>query len=256
MTFHKKRLAPLRYLSFGIMGLCLGLCACMGPERSGFEVGHAGAIKHFMHQGDISAQADLLDFSGRPHFYALGALEGLQGEILVQNSRPIISYADEDRVRTDTSFNHRAALLVYAFVPGWEEWPLPDSVRTVAQLEGFLQAFLSRRGFASDQVVPFRLEGPVQQLDWHVIRWPSGDSVHTHAKHRRHSLRGRLSAQPVSILGFYATQHQGIFTHKNRFLHMHVSDRAGRVAGHVEDGILRDGMRLFIPSSRGGKRAY
>lgn len=69
-----------------------------------------------MHKGDISAQADLTDFKNTQHFYALGAMENLKGEILILDSKPFISSVQDQELAISNSFDHKAALLVYASV--------------------------------------------------------------------------------------------------------------------------------------------
>ena len=77
---------------FWLSGLLLAACSGADTQQEGgYQMGHAGAIKNFMHQGDVSAKAGLAQFKERPHFYGLGALAGLQGEILVWDGQPIVS---------------------------------------------------------------------------------------------------------------------------------------------------------------------
>ena len=57
-------------------------------ETNKFKVEYNGALKNMMHKGDVSAKADLKDFETSEHFYALGALENLKGEIQIFDSKP------------------------------------------------------------------------------------------------------------------------------------------------------------------------
>ena len=50
-----------------------------------------GALKNFMHNGDVSAKFDLRELEGREHYYGIGALENLKGEIMIINGEPYIS---------------------------------------------------------------------------------------------------------------------------------------------------------------------
>jgi len=59
--------------------------SCGSPQNDDdiFKVEYKGALKNMMLKGDISAKADLSDFIARNHFYALGAIENLKGEIQI-----------------------------------------------------------------------------------------------------------------------------------------------------------------------------
>ena len=91
---------------------CAVLVACSSaqePQAESFKVEYAGALMNVMHKGDISAKDDLRDLSSQKHLFALGAVEDLQGEILVLDGKPIISYVEVNEngvkhLKIDNSF--------------------------------------------------------------------------------------------------------------------------------------------------------
>jgi len=220
--------------------------SCTG-DNPDFKVEHTGALKTMMHEGDLSATADLASFHDTEHLYGLGALENLKGEILVLAGQPTISTVADEQVRIDNSLNHRAALFVFASVSTWHPVPVPDTIRTVETLERFIMTAAGAASINTAEPFPFLLSGPADTLDWHVIDWAEGDSVHTHEKHRNSGLRGTLTGNNIEVLGFYSSHHHGVFTHRSTDVHMHAVAEDLAVAGHVDRLIPGAGMVLKLP---------
>ena len=55
-----------------------------------------------------------------------------------------------------------------------------------------------------------------------------------------------LTNENVEIVGFYSTKHQGIFTHHDSFLHMHLITTDEQKMGHLDAVQLKE-MKLFLP---------
>ncbi|MBC8183784.1 hypothetical protein H8E88_22050 [candidate division KSB1 bacterium] len=91
-----------------------------------------------MHKGDISSKADLSDFKETNHFYALGAIEKLKGEIQIFDSKPFNTIVVDSNLIFDKSFSKKATLLVYTSVDKWETTKIPDNVATYALFEKYL----------------------------------------------------------------------------------------------------------------------
>ena len=221
-------------------------CTSERGENQTIEVKHAGALKNFMHKGDISAKVDLRDLEITENLYALGALESLKGEIMILNSQPLISRVKNDKVEITDSFQNKAALLVYATVKDWKSHELP-SLSDQKELEEFIAKTANEAGMDMGKPFPFILEGKPESLRWHVIDWPEGDTVHTHKKHIESGLNGTLIKPQVEILGFYSNKHHAVFTHHTTNMHLHFKTDDGKLAGHI-DGINPGGdLNLKLP---------
>ena len=202
-----------------------------------------------MHKGDISAQADLADFQNTAHFYALGAVEKLKGEILILDSKPFISSVQDQELAISNRYDHQATLLVYASVDAWSSFEVPDSVSTYEELEQYIEQVAAKNGINTNEPFPFLLSGGVESCDWHVIDWPEGDTEHSHQKHIQSGLNGTITDQKVEILGFYSNSHHAIFTHHSTNMHLHVKTVDNNIIGHVDGMTLGQGMRVNVPSS-------
>jgi len=227
----------------------MGLLSCRNsPEQpASFQVEYAGALKNIMHKGDLSAQADLMDLQQIEHVYGLGAVEHLNGEILILDGRPLISTVRDGQLIIRETFELGAALLVYASVAKWRSFRVPDSVDTYSRLQAYIGKAALEGGISLDEPFPFCLEGGMQKMDWHVIEWPAGETEHTHEKHKTSGPHGTLIEPTVEILGFFSRHHQGVFTHHSTYLHMHFITKDRDLAGHVDDLVPKPGLVLKLP---------
>ena len=216
-------------------------------DTDNFKVEYKGALKSIMQKGDISAKADLSDFKETTHFYALGAIENLKGEIQILDSKPFNTTVVDSNLTFDYSFSKKATLLVYASVDKWKTINIPDNVSTSEQFEKYIEQAAKKNQINIDEPFPFLIEGIVKSFDWHVIDWKDGDMEHTHEKHKTSGLYGTINNRQVEMLGFYSNAHHAIFTHHTTNMHIHVKTADNKVAGHVDGLTLGKGMTLKLP---------
>ncbi|MFK8011290.1 MAG: acetolactate decarboxylase [Marinicellaceae bacterium] len=217
------------------------------PQANEFQVEYSGALKNMMHKGDITAKADLKDFEGFKHFYALGAFENLKGEIQIFDSKPFNTQVNQNSLEFDKTYNKKATLLVYARVNKWQSLNIPDHVVTKPQLEKFIEQKAKQKHINIDEPFPFLIEGTIRSFDWHVINWKQGDTDHSHKKHINSGLNGTIENTEVELLGFYSNSHHAVFTHHSTNVHIHVKTADNKIAGHVDDLKLAEGMVLKLP---------
>ena len=224
-------------------------CQPQPALESHFELGWHGALRSIMHEGDLSGQVAVDSLLASPHVYALGAMEGLKGELLIWDGSPVIAQVKDSSLQLSPAAGGKAALAVYASIPRWGKViPIPYNVRTYEALENFIQNAARKEKLDVEKPFPFLIEATVDKLDYHIIDWPEGDTVHTHEKHIQAGIRGALSAAPVKILGFYSAHHHGIFTHHSTNMHLHFMGAEAPIAGHVDSLIIKRGMGgLFLP---------
>lgn len=230
--------------------IALSICFCNSTWAADIEVGHAGALRNFMHKGDLSAKFSLLELKGKDHVYALGAVENLKGEIQIFDGRPAVTFAKNGEVVIDNTFEKNAALIVYTQVAAWQDVSIPADTVTRSQLQNYLKKAASDRGLNIEKPVPFLITGKTKFIDWHVIDWDPADKEHTHAKHINSGPHGRIEKADVLILGFYSNRHRAIFTHHSSDLHMHFNTKNNTLAGHIDDLELGREMVLRLPQAK------
>ncbi len=237
----------LKYILIFLITISITSCKTETKEVNTFKVDYKGALKTIMHKADVSAKANLKDFENTEHFYALGALENLKGEIQIFNSKPFNTMVIDSTLSFDNSFNKKATLLVYASVPKWKSITIPDTIITYKALETYIDKTAKENNINVNEPFPFLIEGTPKSFDWHVINWKTGDIEHSHEKHVNSGLHGTVNNQQVEMLGFYSNSHHTIFTHHTTNMHIHVKTTDNKIAGHVDALTLGKEMVLKLP---------
>lgn len=235
---------------FLVLAITANLISCKSGDSSqsvAFEVKHAGALRNFMHKGDLSSHIALGELTNEEHLYALGALEGLKGEVLVLDGQPYLATERDGELVLDRDLSRGASLLVYSSISAWQSFKSNRGIIDLADLQDYLEQIAPLKEISLDQPFPFLVKGTVGSLRWHVINWPEEDTVHTHEKHLTSGLNGSLEEEEVTILGFYSNSHRGIFTHHSTNLHMHVLSSDQEVVGHVDELSLQPGFQVSFP---------
>lgn len=210
------------------------------------KVYHNGALRTLM-KGDLNTVVQLDSLKGKDNLYALGAASNLKGEIQIFNGSPVNARVENEKIIIDSSFDESASLLVYAQIPVWTEITIPASVKTKVALEEFIQVSAMNKGLDMGRPFPFLVEGEISSLDWHVIDWPEGDTLHTHEKHRNSGLNGTIKEKEVEIIGFFSLHHKTVFTHHSTNIHIHFKTEDRSLAGHVDDLQLGNDTKLKLP---------
>lgn len=115
-------------------------------------------------------------------------------------------------------------------------------ITTIQDLETFIDALTTdfKRPFA------FKLTGRVNRASIHIQNLPEGIKVTSPDEAHQGQVSYTINNQDVEIVGFFSTEHQGIFTHHDSFLHMHLITTDERSMGHL-DAIDIGTMQLQLP---------
>ena len=218
-------------------------CRPTPPSATTSDVQITGAMRDVMWKGELGAKIALDSLAARPGYYGLGPLAGLRGELLLADGVPYVSTVGPDssmQVRRDPTAT--APFFVYARVQDWQSVPLPGSVRSIADLENFVdqQTKDAPRPFA------FRLEGTITSAEIHVQNLAPGSVVSNPTEAHAGQVGYSLGNEEVRIVGFFSTEHQGIFTHHDSYLHLHLLTADERAMGHV-DALVPGEMTLYLP---------
>lgn len=228
--------------------LTTGLTA-FGQSSAKGLVSHHGVLREIMMEQKLDANADLQDFATSEHLYALGALEGLSGEILIINGQPFNGIVEKGKLRIEKSFDRKATILVSAQVTDWSESKVELNVANLKELEIEIKRIASEKGINTSQAFPFLLKGTFNQLEWHVIN-AAETREKTHEAFKEAGLKGNDMDQSAEVLGFYSENHQGIFTHHGSFLHLHFKDQSDTKMGHVDNLMLNGSISIMLPKTK------
>jgi acetolactate decarboxylase len=112
-----------------------------------------------------------------------------------------------------------------------------------------LEAFLLDRFGEDSAPFFFRLTGVVKEGVIHVVNLPEGTVVSSPEQAHQGLVQFSVADAPVSVLGFFSTKHQTIFTHHDTFIHAHLLTDDHRQMGHLDEVLFAKGsLRLWVPA--------
>ncbi|MBK6266184.1 acetolactate decarboxylase [Marivirga sp. S37H4] len=214
-------------------------------ETSGTEVQIVGAMKNVMWKGELAGTIQLDTIASKKGLYGLGPVEYLTGELLIIDGQSYVSTVLSDStMEVKETYDIKAPFFVYANVEHWKEYNLPDSIQNLHQLEQFIdyQSKTNIRPFA------FKLKGRIKEAKIHIQNLPKGTKVSSPEEAHQGQTNYLLQNEEVEIVGFFSTEHKGVFTHHDSFLHMHLITTNRSQMGHLDEVIFGDKkMKLYLP---------
>ncbi len=232
-----------------LVGLSLMSCKTQKKEShetsAPFTLSFSGAMRNVMHDGELLGTIALDTISNKTHLYGLGPIEYLTGEILILDGKFYTSAVTSDStMQVGETFSVKAPFFVYGNVSNWKEEILPDSIVTIKQLEEFLNTTVTD----IPRPFPFMVVGTVNRAIIHIDNLPKGAEVHSPEEVRQYQVDYALSNTPVEVVGFFSTEHKGIFTHHDSFVHMHLITTDKTKMGHVDSLEMMQGKaKLYLP---------
>lgn len=203
-----------------------------------------GEMRRVMHKGELAGTISLDTISNKTHLYGLGPIEFLTGEIMILDGKAYVSTVVSDTsMKVEEMFSVKAPFFVYSNVNEWQEIDLPDSVQTLSQLESFLD------GATQDHARPFtfKLTATIETGNVHIVNLPKGSQVHSPEEAHRGQVTYPVTNEPCDMVGFFSREHQGIFTHHDSYVHVHLLTQDKKKMGHVDEMTLVKGSaKLYI----------
>jgi len=238
----------LKMLVWGLITLIATGCNTSGQQKSdkvSTTVQVVGAMKNVMMKGELYGTINLDTLSNKEHLYGLGPVEYLTGEILIVDGKSYKgSVVNGSMMSVQETFNLSATFLVYANVDKWKEQNLPDDVKTLKQLETYLDEVTktAKRPFA------FKLMGTVESAGIHLVNLPKGSDVHSPEDAHVGEVKFKLANEKVQLVGFFSTEHKAVFTHHDTFIHVHLITSDRKKMGHLDEVNFKKGaMKLYLP---------
>jgi acetolactate decarboxylase len=221
--------------------------ACAPSEkRPDNAVKVAGAMRSVMWKGQLNSTILLDTIAEKTHLYGLGPAEYLTGELMIIDGRSYRSFLRQDSVMSvEETYNTGAPFFVYAHINEWIEHQLPDSIRSIQQLDDYLDAT------TRDAIRPFafRLTGTIESATIHVVNLPKGSTINSPAEAHQGQRNFVISNEPCDIIGFFSTSHKSVFTHHDSNVHMHLITADKQKMGHVDKLTFTKGTaRLYLPT--------
>lgn len=216
------------------------LCwSCRSADNSLHHVQVVGAMRQVMWNGELEGKIKL-DSLSKKNYYGLGPLSYLKGELLLLDGKTYVGKVESDTtmlVLQDS--NASAPFFVYTEVNQWKSQKLAKNISNQAELEIYLN---EQKGHP----FAFKLKGKIQSAVIHLQNLPEGTKVSSPQEAHQGQVNYELMNKEVEILGFFSTEHKGIFTHHDSFIHLHLITADQKMMGHVDEIVFEE-MELLLP---------
>jgi acetolactate decarboxylase len=189
------------------------------PRSPGYWVKSASEMRNVMMKGNLDAHIDLSTLKDMKGLYALGPVEGLQGEITVIDGSPSITTLRDGKPVVSQTWP-KACFLVYAQATKWQTATLPKEVETLGQLEPSVLKAAKAAGLNVEKPFPFLVTGTPKLVKYHVV-WKADGLPHTRQLHQKAKVGFEVKDREVRMLGFFSDKHHGVFTHHDSNIHVH-----------------------------------
>jgi acetolactate decarboxylase len=223
------------------------LCLCSIAVLAQIPVVHSVGSMSNMGKENFAPHINLDTVSTKTHFFGMGPLGRMQGEITVLNGKPFgASVNEKGEGVVQENWAIEAPFFVYANVAKWKKYPFSATINNLDDLQKAVAQIAQQNGFDLKQPFPFRLAGTIATLTTHIVmpRSPEVAGYQANKKQADYDLVG----QKGELLGFYSEKHQGIYTHKDSFIHVHFVSKDQKTMGHVDK--IKDEkaqMTLYLP---------
>lgn len=239
----------LKRITFGI--ITIGIISCNSSKKENTtneattysNIKVVGAMKNVMCKGELGSSINLDTIADKNGLYGIGPLAFLRGELLINNGESYVSkVASDSTMVVEIRFDAAAPFFVYGNVTEWIEEELPSDVKTIQDLEKYIDNKTTdfRRPFT------FKLIGHVSSAIIHIQNLPEGTQVSSPEEAHQGQTNYPLQNEEVEIIGFFSTEHKGIFTHHDSFLHMHLITKDENKMGHLDEVEMKS-MKLYLP---------
>ena len=231
--------------------------AIVNSKKEGM-VEYVGAQKDIFKTGKAASVVSLEELEGRKGLFAIGPIEGLDGEITIFDSKPYITKVRGNDYTVDKTLKHGAIFLVWTEQANWIDVPVPATVKGYVDLQKFVKEQAKAAGIDVTKTVPFLLSGTPLEIKWHINIDRTEGKLITRELFVKSKEGYVTKGEPVDIIGFYTENHAGEFISKygpaikedsgiQNFIHIHLVSRSSKAAGHIDNITFGEGMVLRLP---------
>lgn len=186
-------------------------------------------MRNVNRKGELFATISL-DTLPMKNLYGIGPIEYLKGEIMVLDGTVFSGRVAGKSQKIDSTSALKAPFFVYANVPSFSFEPLPDSITNLSSLE----MYLLKKSEGKKRPFPFLLKGNFKYADIHLVNLPDGTKISSPEEAHKGKINYQLRKISGTSLGYFSTEHQGIFTHRTTFQHLHFITDDHQKMGHVD----------------------
>lgn len=229
--------------------LTIGIFSCDSDKKKAnsnetySDINIVGAMKNVMWKGELSGSINLDTISNKKGLYGLGPESYLTGELLINDGQSYVSKVTSDStMMVEKRFDVSGPFLVYTNVTEWNEIELASSIKSIKDIEKLVDEKTTdlKRPFV------FKLTGRILKAIIHIQNLPKGTKVSSPKEAHEGQTNYDLKDEEVTIIGFFSTEHKGIFTHHDSNIHLHLITNDERKMGHLDE-VEIENMKLYLP---------
>ena len=221
-----------------------GLPLLLGAQ----EVQHAGAMRPVMlgQSLDNHLYWDSLPAAG---LWGIAPLERLQGEVTVADGAVYVARVDaEGRLVMQQEQQAASPFGVYAHAQHFISAPVQASIEGLKDLETLAAELAAKLGWEGEKPFLFRIQGEFAKVKIHVLDKPVDEAEHNHELHNKAKRYFTYEHITGELIGFYSTQHEGVYTHKGDYTHVHFLDAERQAMGHLDDIVIAGEVVFLLPA--------
>src|SRR5690554_3083321 len=198
----------IKHLAFRL--LTIGLISCNStPKEKNTEEAETysdikivGAMKNVMWKGELGSSINLDTISDKNGLYGLGPESFLTGELLINNGKSYVSKVTSDSTMiVEKRFDLLAPFFVYANVTDWNEIELPPQIKTIQDVE----QFIDQKTTTYKRPFTFKLIGQVSSALIHIQNLPKGTKVSSPKEAHQGQINYKIKNEDAEIIGFFST---------------------------------------------------
>lgn len=226
-----------------LIGLLFLACSNSTNQNANFHI--VGQMKDVMWKGKLEPTIQLDTIKKTEALYGLGPVSFLTGELVINNGQTYVSKVTSDTTMVVEKTNKIGApFFVYANNTEWNSIDLPKEIQSILELENFIK----KKSIKIRQPFVFKLEGKIHTAKIHIQNLPKGSIVRSPKQAHQGQINYKLREENCTIIGFYSESHQGVFTHHDSYLHMHLLTNDEQKMGHLDEVDFKT-MKLYLPKN-------
>jgi alpha-acetolactate decarboxylase len=214
-----------------------------------------GEMHRVIGQKDHKGRVRLGDLTKQANIYAIGAMEGLHGEVTILDSVPYVTtrHTDNNLNTNPITTDSEATLLMGASVSAWEDTPF-ESTLGPDKWESHLEQTARANHLDTDSPILFRMSGHFRDTAVHVINGACPIHAQLHGEELAPDEKPHQQTFDTiqgTIVGVFAKDSSGRLTHPGTSVHAHLiyqSPETGEwLTGHIEQTSIMKGSTLSLP---------
>jgi alpha-acetolactate decarboxylase len=227
----------------------INLFLVMGIAFSSFgqAVKNVGSMAE-MGKQNFAPNLKLDTILNKKHLFGMGPYGKMQGEITVFDGKPFYSSVDEKgRGVVSANWEIESPFFVYSNVENWIEIEVSTDFKSLDDIQKVIGETAQSKGYNLKNAFPFRIKGDFDQMITHIVM-PRSSEINGFQEGKKQA-DYVLDNQKGELLGFYSENHQGVFTPKNSFIHVHFLSDDFATMGHLDKiNVSKKTFKIMLPS--------